>query len=216
MVQIFKKWGKPKALRVDNGEPLGSPEPSTTTPLALWLIGYDIHVIWNRPGHPQDNGKVERNQSTSRRWSEIMKCPDFETAQKQLDAASVMQRDYFPVSRLKNQTRKQAFPEIYTVYRNWDDSSFEPMLVYEFIKTKKYVRKVSSNGQITQFSHQHAIGSPYKGKYVSLKLEVTLIDNTEPVLSWLVFDSNEKLIKTLAAAYLTKQNLLDLTVMSKN
>ena len=67
LIRIFKKWGKPKAIRMDNGEPFGSQDPSTTTELALWLVGYGIHVIWNKPGCPQQNGKVERNQSTSRR-----------------------------------------------------------------------------------------------------------------------------------------------------
>jgi hypothetical protein len=216
MVQVFKKWGKPKAIRVDNGEPFGSPESSTTTPLALWLIGYGIHVIWNKPACPQQNGKVERNQSTSRRWSEVMKCPDFETAQKQLDEAARIQRDDFPVSRLKNQTRKEVFGELYTIYRPWDDSIFNPMLVYEFLKTKKYVRKVSSNSQITLFGYQHNIGVAYKGQYVSLKLEVTILEDAQPLLAWVVSDSNEKFIKTIAITYLSKQNLLDLNIMSKN
>lgn len=216
MIAIFKKWGKPKAIRVDNGEPFGSPESSTTTELALWLIGYGIHVIWNKPACPQQNAKVERNQSTSRRWSEVMKCPDFETAQKQLDEAARIQRDCFPVSRLENQTRKQAFEEIYTLYRPWDDSIFDPFLVYEFLKTKKYIRKVSSNGQITQFRHKHAVGFPYKGQYVSLKLEVTVLEDAQPMLSWTISDSNEKLIKSVEITYLNKQNLLDFNVMSKN
>ena len=216
MIAVFKKWGKPKAIRVDNGEPFGSPEPSTTTELAFWLMGYGIHVIWNKPACPQQNGKVERNQSTSRRWSEVMKCPNFETAQKQLDEAARIQRDCFPVSRLKNLTRKQAFEEIYTLYRPWDDSVFNPFLVYEFIQTKKYIRKVSSNGQITQFRHKHPVGFAYKGQFVSLKLEVTKLDNAQLSLKWAISDSNEKLIKFVEITYLYKQNLLDFNVMSKN
>lgn len=216
IIQIFEKWGKPKAIRVDNGEPFGSPESSTTTPLALWLIGFGIHVIWNKPACPQQNGKVERNQSTSRRWSEVMKCPDFETAQKQLDEAARIQRDDFPVSRLKNQTRKETFPEIYTIFRPWDDSVFNPILVYQFLQTKKFVRKVSSNAQISHFGHKHNIGVAHKGQYVCLKLEVTIVENAEPVVAWAVSDSNEKLIKTMPITYLSKQNLLDLNVMSKN
>ena len=216
MIAVFKKWGKPKAIRVDNGEPFGSPQPSTTTELAFWLMGYGIHVIWNKPACPQQNGKVERNQSTSRRWSEVMKCPDFETAQKQLDEAARIQRDCFPVSRLNNQTRKQTFEEIYTLYRPWDDSVFNPSLVYEFIQTKKYIRKVSSNGQITQFRHKHPVGFAYKGQFVSLKLEVTKGENDQPILNWAISDSNEKLIKSVEINYLKKQNLLDFNVMSKN
>lgn len=186
LIRIFKKWGKPKAIRVDNGEPFGSSEPSTTTPLALWLIGYGIHVIWNKPACPQQNGKVERAQSTSRRWSEIMKCADFDTAQKQLNEAARLQRDCFEVSRLKNQTRKQAFEGLYTPIRTWDDETFEPMKVYQFLKNKKYIRKVSSNGQITHFSHKPTIGDAFKGQYVSLKLDIDVQENDEIHLSWIV------------------------------
>jgi hypothetical protein len=216
LIRIFKKWGKPKAIRVDNGEPFGSSEPSTTTPLALWLIGYGIHVIWNKPACPQQNGKVERAQSTSRRWSEIMKCADFETAQKQLNEAARLQRDCFQVSRLKNLTRKQAFEGLYTPIRIWDDEAFEPMKVYQFLKNKKYIRKVSSNGQITHFGYQPTVGDAFKGQYVSLKLEIVGQENGEIHLSWIVSDVSEKKIRDVNANYLNKQNLLNLSVMSKN
>ena len=44
MIVFFKKCGKPQALRIDNGEPFGSPEPSSTSALALCLIAYGINV----------------------------------------------------------------------------------------------------------------------------------------------------------------------------
>jgi hypothetical protein len=213
---IFKKWGKPKAIRVDNGEPLGSPEPSTTTPLALWLIGYGIHVIWNKPHCPQQNGKVERNQSTSRRWSEILKCDNFLSAQKQLDYAAQIQRDVFPVSRLKFQTRKEVFRDLYTIHRPWNEQDFDIMRVYDFLKAKKYVRKVSSNKQVSHFGFKISVPIQYKGQYVTLKLEVIDIDLNDIHVNWLVFEATGKLIKKIQASHLSKQNLLDLSVMSKN
>ena len=60
LVGAFCKWGCPKRLRVDNGEPLASPLPSTTSAFALCMIAYGITVHTNRPGVPQENGKVER------------------------------------------------------------------------------------------------------------------------------------------------------------
>lgn len=215
-MRIFQKWGKPKAVRVDNGEPFGSSEPSTTTPLALWLIGYGIHVIWNKPACPQQNGKVERNQSTSRRWSEIMSCIDMARGQKQLDDAAKIQRDEFPVSRLKSKTREQVFPLIYNQNRPWDANDFNPIRVYDFLKLKKYVRKVSSNGQITHFGQKPTIGDLYKGQYVSVKLEITLQEQRDPIIEWVVKDVQNKVIRKVSAAHLKKQKLLDLTVMSKN
>ena len=216
MICIFKKWGKPKSIRVDNGEPFGSSISGVTTELALWLIGYGIHVIWNKPSCPQQNGKVERNQSTSRRWSEILKCPNLEVAQKRLDEAAAIQRDYFPVSRLKNKTRKEVFEQLYTIQRPWDEQDFDPIRVYDFLKTKKYIRKVSSNRQITHFGYKPGIGAAYKGQYVSLRFEVIPKNQEEPTLSWLIYDSVGKFIKKIDASYLSKQKLLNLNVMSKN
>ena len=216
LIGIFKKWGKPKSFRVDNGEPFGSSIPGSTPELALWLIGYGIHVIWNKPSCPQQNGKVERNQSTSRRWSEIMKCPDFEQAQKQLDYAAAIQRDDFPVRRLKNKTRKEVFEQLYRILRPWDEKDFDTNRVYDFLKTKKFIRKVSSNSQITHFGYRPGIGTAYKGQYVSLRLEVINENQEQPALSWLVYDSIGKLIKKIDASYLSKQKLLNLNVMSKN
>ena len=216
LIGIFKKWGKPKSFRVDNGEPFGSSIPGSTPELALWLIGYGIHVIWNKPSCPQQNGKVERNQSTSRRWSEIMKCPDFEQAQKQLDYAAAIQRDDFPVRRLKNKTRREVFEQLYTILRPWDEKDFDPNRVYDFLRAKKFIRKVSSNSQITHFGYKPGIGTAYKGQYVSLRLEVINENQEQPALSWLVYDSVGKLIKKIDASYLSKQKLLNLNVMSKN
>lgn len=216
LICIFKKWGKPKAIRVDNGEPFGSSDPSTTTELALWLIGYGIHVIWNKPGCPQQNGKVERNQSTSKRWSEILTCTNFEMGQKRLDEAARVQRDDFPVSRLKNKTRKDVFEQLYHILRPWKDQDFDPNRVYSFLKTKKYVRKVSSNKQITHFGHQPHIGTSYKGQYVSLRLETIEQNQEQSILNWLVYDAAGKFIKKIDASYLSKQNLLNFNVMSKN
>lgn len=60
-------------MRVDNGEPLGSPQHNTTSALALWLIGIDIDMIFNKPRCPQANAKVERMQDISARWADLYK-----------------------------------------------------------------------------------------------------------------------------------------------
>lgn len=56
---VFSTWGKPHALRVDNGPPWEDKQ-ALPSPLTLWLSGLEIAVIHNRPYCPQDNGKVER------------------------------------------------------------------------------------------------------------------------------------------------------------
>jgi hypothetical protein len=60
LIGLFRRWGKPGAMRVDNGQPLGSPTANTTSALALWLIGFDIDMIFNKPYCPQSGCKIFR------------------------------------------------------------------------------------------------------------------------------------------------------------
>lgn len=145
-----------------------------------------------------------------------MNCQDYETAQKQLEETATIQRDEFPVSRLQNRTRKEVFQQLYTVHRPWNDQNFDPMLVYQFLKVKKYTRKVSSNGQITHFGYKHTIGDTYKSQYVSLNLDIAMQEKEEPILRWIVSDAQGNFIKKVDAAHLNKKKILDLSVMSKN
>ena len=73
LIVIFKSHGIPDWIKVDNGRPFGDPQMELIPPLALWLIGLGIQVIWNRPGTPQDNAKVERSQGVMARWTEYAK-----------------------------------------------------------------------------------------------------------------------------------------------
>lgn len=209
MIVFFKKWGKPQALRIDNGEPFGSPEPSSTSALALCLIAYGINVHTNKPHSPQQNGKVERQQGTSIRWSEVEKCDNMTIAQEHLDEACAIQRERYPVSRLKGKTRLQVFPELLDKQRPWLPKDFDTQRVYEFIAKKQYVRKVSSNGQITHFSQKLFVGLAYKAQYVSLKLNPF-------VVSWEVNTANGQYIRSIKASNLSKLKIKNLTVFSKN
>ena len=84
MIHAFKKWGKPKSIRVDNGKPLGDPQRKSIPPLALWLEGMGIQVIFNRPRRPTDNAKVERMQQTTKNWAGVEACKNLAQLKRQL------------------------------------------------------------------------------------------------------------------------------------
>jgi RNA polymerase sigma factor (TIGR02999 family) len=67
--QVFRRWGRPQRLRLDNGIPWGS-MVDLPTELTLWLLGLDIGITFNPPRRPQDNGVIERAQGTGKRWAE--------------------------------------------------------------------------------------------------------------------------------------------------
>ena len=72
----FRRWGLPEALRVDNGSPWGS-WSDLPPPLALWLVGLGLRLLWNPPRRPQANGVVERSHGVAQAWAEPRRCGYF-------------------------------------------------------------------------------------------------------------------------------------------
>jgi transposase InsO family protein len=65
MIEVFSKYGLPKAINVDNGNPWGSKfDICRYTSFGLWLIDQGIILSHSRPHHPQTNGKNERFNRT--------------------------------------------------------------------------------------------------------------------------------------------------------
>ncbi len=202
---IFGRRNKPGSFRVDNGEPFGSPSNDTPPPLALWLIAHDIDVIWNKPRCPQMNGVVEHLQDTSSRWAEIKGCDSHGELQRRLDEEAAIQRSAFPVTRLGNKTRLEAFPGLEKSSRAWDPECFCPERVYGFLAKKIFTRKTSSNGQLTHFG-QKVSGLPHlKGQLVQVKLNAQTLD-------WEVYHDYALVKKYSSLLQLSKERLMNLSV----
>lgn len=58
---LFKRYGLPKQIHSDNGEPFASAVSlSRLTRLAVWLMDLGIKPVYSDPGHPEHNGSHER------------------------------------------------------------------------------------------------------------------------------------------------------------
>lgn len=212
LCKIFARRNKPGSFRVDNGEPFAQPSTDTPTPLALWLIGLDIDMIWNKPSCPQMNGVVEHMQDTSQRWAEIERCFSAEQLQQRLEEEAHIQRAEFPVTRLKNQTRLQAFPNALMSNRLWQPEApdfFNEQRVYDFLSKKIFTRKVSAGGQVTHFGKHIAAGKGLKGVFVQIRLACA-------PLRWEVYHDYKVLASAPADQQLSRQKILELSIFSKN
>ena len=60
LTHVFRRYGLPQAMLMDNGSPWGSDSAHPFTPLTVWLMQLGISVHHSRPYHPQTLGKLER------------------------------------------------------------------------------------------------------------------------------------------------------------
>ncbi len=64
LTYIFRCYGLPERMLMDNGSPWGNPGESPYTLLTAWLIRLGIQVCHGHPYHPQTQGKDERLHRT--------------------------------------------------------------------------------------------------------------------------------------------------------
>ena len=62
--QVFKQYGLPAIIRVDNGSPFASQGSLGLTRLSMWWVQLGIRVEFIEPGHPEQNGIHERMHRT--------------------------------------------------------------------------------------------------------------------------------------------------------
>lgn len=59
--RLFRRYGLPRVIRVDNGAPFACTRaPAGLSRLSAWWTSVGVRVSFSRPAHPQDNGAHER------------------------------------------------------------------------------------------------------------------------------------------------------------
>ena len=64
LMQVFRRYGLPFAMLMDNGSPWGDAGDQPHTIFTAWLMRLGVRVIHIRPLHPQTQGKDERFHRT--------------------------------------------------------------------------------------------------------------------------------------------------------
>lgn len=58
--RLFRRFGLPRVIRVDNGSPFGGKGALGLSRLSAWWISLGIEVEFSRPAHPEDNAGHEQ------------------------------------------------------------------------------------------------------------------------------------------------------------
>ena len=64
MERAFREYGLPQTIRSDNGPPFASVGLGGLSPLAVWWVKLGIIPERTQPGHPEQNGRLERLHRT--------------------------------------------------------------------------------------------------------------------------------------------------------
>ena len=160
-------------IRVDNGAPWGNTHRDLPSPLSLWLIGLGIEVLWNRPGHPTDNGVVERGQGVLQQWVEVARCRSPAELERWLAWAVEMQREKYPAC--KGKSRMASYPKLAHSGRCYETTGeariWNIERVYAWLSQGVWARKVDKVGYISLYNYAYAVGRSYRGQTVYVRFD---------------------------------------------
>jgi transposase InsO family protein len=146
VTELFRRYGLPLRMLMDNGNPWGNRTPRRVTRFEVWLFHLDIEVSHGAFNHPQTQGKAERLHRTLK--TELLfhhHLSDYAACQRMFDSWRTMYNTERPHEALAMATPQaryypssRPFPEIL------------PKIVYD---EREIVRKADDRGRI-KFRHR--------------------------------------------------------------
>ena len=159
-IGLFRRYGLPKVIRMDNGSPFGSTGAWGLSALSVWWFTLGIRVEFIRPGHPEENGAHEQmhrelkrdtarppaahplgQQRRSDRWRTY-----YNTARPHEALGG-----RYPSDRYRHSRRRYRGPQPIHYPRGW------------------VVRHVRHNGQIKWQGRMRSIGEAFVGQPIALR-----------------------------------------------
>ena len=166
LITVFRRYGLPQRMLVDNGSPWGSDEIHQYTPLTVWLMQVGIDVLHSRPYHPQTLGKCERLHRTlkaeaigKRVFGSLKHC------QQHFDDWRYVYNFHRPHEALGMVVPASRYRES---TREFPDSL--PPIQYG---PGNEVRKVQSDGRVYFRGRGFRVGKAFRGHHLALRPTVT-------------------------------------------
>lgn len=163
---VFRTYGLPQRMLMDNGSPWGDEAATPYTILSAWLLRLDILVCHGRPYHPQTQGKDERLHRTLK--AELLSrspLANLNDCQVQFDRWREMYNTQRPHEALQMQSpasryqaSARAFPETL------------PPIIYA---DDDIVRKVDETGTISFNGRAFRVGKAFRHTPVALRPTLT-------------------------------------------
>ena len=157
---LFRQYGLPGAIRVDNGKPFGGGWVLGLTQLSVWwrLLGIEVDFI--DPGKPYQNGAHERMHLTLKKEIASPAAANLKAQQRRTRKWIKTFNEIRPHEALKMSTPA----EIYVSSK----LKYQPVRALEYGADFE-LRMVNSKGDIQWFNHRRFIGEAFKGQQLGLR-----------------------------------------------
>lgn len=161
LTRVFRRYGKPFRMTMDNGNPWGNPHGRWTR-FAAWLIDQDIQVSYSRPYHPQTQGKDERFHRTLK--IELLSTRTFQSTDE-LQVSCENWRHLYNQKRPHDALRLNV-PA--SRYRSSSRKYNENVKPYEYAPGD-HVRKVNQSGQTSFDGKIIKVSEAFRGRLVGIR-----------------------------------------------
>jgi transposase InsO family protein len=172
LIELFRRYGLPDRMLMDNGGPWGvssqtphtytSLAPHTFTALTVWLLRLGIRISHGRTRHPQTQGKDERFHRTLK--AEVLQGPPF-------------------VNLARAQLAFDAWRDEYNLERPHEACGLEPPIRRYRPSERAYPeqlppleygpddqpRRVDKDGAISYRNRDHLVGTAFRGQWVAVR-----------------------------------------------
>ena len=158
--RCFRRYGRPRVMRVDNGKPFGGEGAQGLTALSVWWTRLGIRVEFIRPGKPQDNGGHEQMHGVLQQETAQPPAADLRAQQRRFRRFRREYNDERPHEKLQMRLPAE-------VYRPTPGPMPQPKaLSYP----RSWLRKrVNQAGLIYWAGKMRWIGRPFRHQTVGLK-----------------------------------------------
>ena len=166
LIDIFRTYGLPSRITMNNGSPWGD-GASPYTALTVWLLRLGVGVSHSRPYHPQTQGKDERFHRTMK--AEVLHnrvFKDIEECQQRFDEW----RDEYNVHRPHEALGMQVPASRYKLSAVEYPEQLPP-IEYPAVGTEGVVaiRKVQGRGEVYYLGKEWKVSKAFRGQDVALK-----------------------------------------------
>jgi transposase InsO family protein len=162
LTDVFRRYGLPLRMTMDNGAPWGNDAARRDTPLTVWLRRLGVRVSHSRPYHPQTQGKDERFHKTLK--AELLRW-------KQFDEFGQIQPVFDHYRDVYNQRRPHQALGLDTPIQRYQPSGRR---FPEYLPSIEYadtdiVRSVNEKGHLRFKGRSFLVGKAYAGYPVALR-----------------------------------------------